>query len=104
MSKSKSTQELINILVVALRHKIGSIVNENEVYAQRYARDAEVFLEEARKTANKENWNSSDKIEIKEQLEKKLRQELESKTFLNKKKFEIMNEQIKIVLKELELL
>jgi hypothetical protein len=103
MSKSKNTQELVKILVIALRHKIGSIVNENEIYAQRYAKDAEVFLAEARKTANRENWNSSDKIVIKEQLAKKLKQELESKTFLNEKKFEIMDAEILSTLKDLKL-
>jgi len=45
MSKSKIIEELTNLLVVALRHKIGSIVNENEIYAQKYAKDVEVLFE-----------------------------------------------------------
>ena len=49
MSKTKTIHELANILAVALRHKIGSIVNSNEVYAQKYARDYETLLKEAEK-------------------------------------------------------
>jgi hypothetical protein len=44
MSKIKTTKELVNLLAIALRHKIGSIVNSNEIYAQKYARDAEVLF------------------------------------------------------------
>ena len=39
-----------------------------------------------------------------EKLKKKLRKELESKSFLYEKKFEIMDEQITLVLRELGLL
>lgn len=99
MSKTKNFQRLISLLVVALRHKIGSIVNEYEIYAQKYAKDAEVLLNEAQKVAIKENWNLYDKIKIRETLKKKLKSELEIKTFLNDKKFEIMEKEIDKILK-----
>jgi len=35
MSKIKTIKELTNLLAIALRHKIGSIVNENEIYAEK---------------------------------------------------------------------
>ena len=78
----------------SLRHKIGSIVNENEIYAERYAKDAEGIMKEAEKVIKKHNWDSSDKSEIKERLRNKLKKELEEKDFLNNKKFEIMDEEI----------
>lgn len=103
MGKSKIIQELVNILTIALRHKIGSIVNENEFYAAKYAKDYESFLKEAEKVTSKKNWNNENKIQIKEKLKKQLREELETKTFLKPKKFDIMEEQIEYVLKNLNL-
>lgn len=100
MSKSKNFQKLISLLVVALRHKIGSIVNEYEIYAQKYARDAEILFNEARKIAIKENWNQYDKDKIRETLKKKLKSELEIKTFINDKKFEIMDKEMDKILGE----
>jgi|SRR3989344_3119600 len=104
MSKAKNFQKLVNLLVVALRHKIGSIVNEDEIYAQKYAKDAEVLFNESRKVTIRENWSYHDKIKIKEMLKKKLKAELESKTFLNDKKFKIMEKEMNKTLKEFELM
>ena len=94
MSKTKIIHELTNIMVKALRHKIGSIVNQNEVYAQKYSKDADLLFNEAIKISLKENWNDYDKTKIKEELKRKLRLELESKEFIDKKKFDIMDEEI----------
>lgn len=104
MSKAKNFQKLINLLIVALRHKIGSIVNEYEIYAQKYAKDAEILLNEAQKVALRENWNLYDKIKIRETLKKKLKAELESKTFLNDRKFKIMEREMDKILKEFGLM
>ena len=71
MSKNQNIHELTNILAIALRHKIGSIVNKDEIYAQKYAKDYEIFLKEAVKISLKENWNDSDKIKIKNDYFKK---------------------------------
>ena len=103
MGKDRTIEELTNLLAVALRHKIGSIVNSNEIYAQKYSKDAEVLLKEAKKTASSINWNSYDKTRIKEKLKIKLEEELRKKEFLDSKKFEIMDEEIEKALKELEL-
>lgn len=94
MSKTKIIRELTNILAIALRHKIGSIVNENEIYAHKYAKDADVLLKEAQKVALKENWNHNDKERIREELKNKLKAELEEKEFLNARKFDIMDEEM----------
>jgi len=104
MSKKRIISELTNILAKALRHKIGSIVNKQEIYAQKYAKDAEVLFNEARKTALKTNFNSYDKEQIKKLLKAKLRKELEEKDFIDNKKFEIMEKEIEKALKELNLL
>ncbi|MEK6824020.1 MAG: hypothetical protein AABY06_03205 [Nanoarchaeota archaeon] len=103
MSKNKTINELINVLVKALRHKIGSIVNPDEIYAGKYAKDAEILLKEAQKIALKENWNIYDKPIIKNKLRRKLKIELQNKDFLNEKKFEIMEEEMNKVLKLLDL-
>lgn len=103
MNKKDTINELTNILAVALRHRIGSIVNDQEVYAQKYARDSEVLLNEAEKLSLMINWNQYDKIKIKESLKKKLKEELEKKDFLSSKKFEIMDKEIEKALVFLKL-
>ena len=60
-------------------------------------------LNEAKKIATRKNWNIRDKAEIRVELLKKLRAELESKDFLNVRKFEIMEEEMDKVLKEMDL-
>jgi len=104
MNKNKLISELTNILAVALRHRIGGIVNFNEVYAQKYSKDAEILMKEAEKISLGKNWNTQDKAKIKRQLKKKLKKELESRDFLDKKKFEIMDEETEKALKSLDLL
>ena len=102
MGKNKDLEELSNLLSRSLRHKIGSIVNKNELYATKYAKDAEIILKEAEKVSLRQNWNSYDKTKIKEKLKSKLKKELEQKDFLDNKKFEIMNQEIKKILKKLK--
>jgi 3-methyladenine DNA glycosylase Tag len=104
MSKNKDIAELTNILAIALRHKIGSIVNNNEIYAQKYAKDYESFMKEAMKISLRENWNPKDKIKIKDELKRKLIKELKNKDFIDIKKFSIMDTEIDKALKELKLL
>lgn len=103
MSRKRTIHELTNLLAIALRHKIGSIVNPDEIYAQKYAKDAEILMKEAGKIAIKENWNNYDKIKIKEELNRKLKQELEKREFLDNRKFEFINEEINRALKLLRL-
>lgn len=103
MGKKKNFSELVNLLVVALRHKIGSIVNKNEIYAQKYAKDSETFMNEAKKTARKRNWNKGDKKMLEQETRKRLYCELAERDFLDNRKFEIMDEEIRRALKELGL-
>jgi len=103
MNRSKTIHELTNILAIALRHKIGSIVNQNEIYAQKYAKDSEILLKQAEKIVCSKNWNSQDKEMIKEELKKKLSIELEKKPFLDIKKFDVMENEISNALKMLNL-
>ena len=100
MGKNKDIQELTNLMTKALRHKIGSIVNKDEFYANKYAKDAEVIMKEAEKVLLRQNWNSYDKVKIRSQLKAKLLKELEQKDFLDNKKFEIMDEEINNAMKE----
>ena len=103
MGKSKDMQELTNLMTKALRHKIGSIVNKDGFYANKYAKDAEVIMKEAEKVLLKQNWNNYDKPKIKEQLKIKLHKELKQKDFLDNRKFDIMGEEIDKALKEFNL-
>ena len=103
MSKNQNIHELTNMLAIALRHKIGSIVNKNEIYAQKYARDYEIFLKEAVKVSLRENWNEKDKTKIKNELNSKLRDELKKKEFIDDKKFDIMEKEIDQILGVLKL-
>lgn len=103
MGKRSDIEQLANLTSKALRHRIGSIVNENEIYAARYAKDAETIMKEAEKIVNKWNWNNYDKEQIKEKLRKKLEKELTEKDFLDNKKFEIMDEEINKALRAFNL-
>ncbi len=103
MGKNKDINELTNLMAKALRHKIGSIVNKDELYASKYAKDAESIMTEAEKVLLRQNWNNYDKLKIKEELRTKLRKELEQKDFLDNKKFEIMDNEIEKALKEFDL-
>ena len=103
MSKKGKISELVNILAAALRHKIGSIVNPDEIYAQKYAKDAEILMKEAMKISAGINWSIQDKTRIRDEVKVKLRLELEKKDFLDNKKFEIMDDEIEKALKMLGL-
>ena len=103
MGKRKDIDELTNLISKALRHKIGSMVNKDEFYANKYAKDSENIMKEAEKVLLRQNWNNYDKVKIKEQLKIKLRKELEEKDFLDDKKFGIMDAEIDKALKALEL-
>lgn len=103
MGKNKDIDELTNLMTKALRHKIGSIVNKDEFYANKYAKDSENIMKEAEKVLLRQNWNNYDKEKIKEQLKIKLHKELEEKDFLDTKKFDIMDGEIEKALKEFEL-
>lgn len=100
MGKKDDIDELTNLMSRSLRHKIGSIVNKDEFYAEKYAKDSENLIKEAEKVLEKRNWNRDDKIIIKEELRKKLFKELKEKDFIDNKKFDIMNEEMEKALKE----
>lgn len=101
MSKKDILEQFTTILAISLRHRIGSMVNNNEIYAQRYAKDAEALFKEAEKAKNKANWNNSDKIEIKQTTKKKLKQELEKRDFIDNRKFELIDSEVDKALKDL---
>ncbi|MBI2449561.1 hypothetical protein HYV49_04665 [Candidatus Pacearchaeota archaeon] len=103
MNKRNRITELAKLLVNSLSHKIGSIVNKEDPYAEKYSKEAINFFNLAKKVLENGNWNNYDKIKIKEELKKKLSNELEKRDFLDKRKFDIMDEEIDKALKELDL-
>ncbi|MDP2925214.1 MAG: hypothetical protein Q8N99_02465 [Nanoarchaeota archaeon] len=103
MNKKQVLDELTTMLALSLRHKIGSIVNKNEIYAERYAKDSEILFNQAEKIKEQGNWNYRDKLEIKQELTKKLRKELEKKDFLPDEKYNYIDSEIEKALKILGL-
>ncbi len=103
MGKKDDIEELINLMSVALRHKIGSVVNKDDFYAERYAKDSENLMKEAEKVLERRNWNREDKTRIKGKLREKLFKELEEKDFLDNKKFDIMDGEMKKALGRFDL-
>lgn len=103
MNKTKTIQQLTNILAVALRHKIGAIVNPNNYYTKKYEKDARDLLVVVQNVSLRRHWNNQDKGKIREELKKKLREELERCLFLDNKKFELVDKEIDDALKELGL-
>src|SRR3989344_5335078 len=103
MGKNKDIQELASLMAVSLRHKIGSLVNKDEVYAQKYAKDAENIMKEAEKVLLRQHWNQADRKRIRELLRARLHDELAQKEFLEHKKFEIMDEEMNKALQAFEL-
>ena len=77
MGKKGDIDELTTLLSLALTHRIGSFVNPNEIYSEKYRKESDAFLKKALKISLTQNWNISDKIKIKNLLEKKLRESLE---------------------------
>lgn len=103
MGKNRDVDHLTNLMAKALRHKIGAIVNKDEIYANKYAKDSENIMKEAKKVLLRHNWDNDDKIEIRRQLRIKLHRELEEKDFLNDEKFDIMDEEMDKALRDFEL-
>ena len=104
MGKKDDIDELTNLMSRSLRHKIGSIVNKDEFYAERYAKDSENLMKEAEKVLERRNWNREDKIRIKGRLREKLFKELEEKDFLDNKKFDIIDDEMEKALERFGLL
>lgn len=104
MNKNRILEELTTLLAISLRHRIGGIVNKNEIYAQRYAKDSEILFKQAEKVKEQITWNYGDKIEIREKLKIKLKIELEKKDFLSDEKYNLIDSEIEKALKDLGIL
>lgn len=104
MGKKDEINKLTNIMSVALRHNIGSIVNKHELYAAKYAKDSEMLLKQAETVARRQNWNQEQKEIIRNKLKIKLKKELEEKDFIDEKKFDIMGEEMEKILIRFRLL
>ncbi|HLC54806.1 MAG TPA: hypothetical protein VJK07_04260 [Candidatus Nanoarchaeia archaeon] len=103
MGKNNDIQQLINLLAKSLCHRIGSMVNNTQVYAKKYYSEAKNIFENAKEVKLRHNWNNYDKIKIKNELKKKLKAELERKDFLDNRKFDLMDEEINKALSSLDL-
>jgi len=103
MSKQNTIDKLIKLLAHAISHKIGSIVNKDDHYAERYSKEAINFFNLAMRASEEENWNLYDKSIIKKLLNKKLISELSKREYLDVKKFDLIDKEIEKALDELGL-
>jgi hypothetical protein len=103
MGRSKTIEELTNLLALSLRHKIGSIVNNEDIYSKKYADESKILLDNAKRNIFGITFNFYEKKEIANKLRIKLKKELEFKAFLKVEKFEIMEREMNLVLMELGL-
>ena len=103
MGKRSDIKELVTLLSLALIHKIGSLVNPNEIYSEKYRKESDAFLKKAIKISIRQNWNKEDKINIRELLRRKLRSDLEIRDFLDNKKFDLMDKEMDNILESLSL-
>lgn len=103
MGKKKDIDVLTTLLSLALAHRIGSVVNKNDIYAQKYAHEGERFFKKARLLALELHYNMNDKALIKLELHKKLNAELQRRDFLSDKKFSLMKQEITNALTSLNL-
>ncbi|MDO8509399.1 MAG: hypothetical protein Q7S27_06995 [Nanoarchaeota archaeon] len=104
MSKDDGLNKLVKLLTHGLSHKIGSIVNKDSYYSEKYAKEAINFFNLAKKVSIEGNWNRKDLDLIEKLLRKKLIEELKAKSFLDEKKFEFVDFELEKCLKELELI
>ncbi len=104
MSKKDNIRKLTKFLALSLAHKIGSMTNLRDPYAGKYEKEGDAYFVRANKVSFSENWNNYDKVEIKIELKKKLKAELERKDFLDNRKFDFMDEEINKALLSLDLL
>ena len=98
MGKKRDIKELVTLISLALTHKIGSLVNPNEIYSEKYRKESDSFLKKAIKISLKQNWNKDDKAKIKELLKKKLKDDLKKRDFIDDKKFSLIDDEINNVL------
>ncbi len=103
MGKRDNIKELAVFITQALAHRIGRIIDENALHAEKYRKETLNFMKLAEQVKMKENWNSSDLILLRETVKNNLERELARRTYIDNRKFDIMGEEIEKVLRELEL-
>lgn len=103
MGKDKDITQIAVILSTALRHKIGAILGSDKEYFRKYQIEFTTHKTRAEKILKNCNFNRYDKEIIKSKLKVNLKKELESRAYIGNEKFEIMDEEIDKVLKELGL-
>ena len=103
MGKKRDIKEMVTLISLALTHKIGSLVNPDEIYSEKYKRESDSFLKQATKISLRQNWNKDDKAKIKEVLKKRLKDDLSKKDFIDDKKFSLIDSEINSVLNSMGL-
>ena len=104
MSKIKNINKIINMLATALRHEIGALVDIEELYVDKYKKEANARIKRASDIIKKCNFNIDDKYSIKIRLKEKLQKDLENRDYISDEKFDIVDEEVDKVLRELDLL
>ena len=84
-------------------HKIGSILNPNSIYTEKYQKEYENFILQAENIKMRENWNTHDKIIIKKKTRKEALFELNNRKYIDNKKFDILDIEVDKALNQLGL-
>ncbi len=103
MSKRREMKEIVNLMVIALRHKIGAKVDPTAQYAKKYLNEAETAISHAKEIAISLHLNKEDKKELEDGIRKKLQKELETRTYIPQEKFSLMEQEITSALTVLNL-
>ncbi len=101
MGKNSNLKQLARFMALAVAHKIGQLMNLNAIYAEKYEKEYKNFMEQAKNIKSRENWNNANKEEIKKEVKSETIKELKRKSHIDDKKFDIMDNEIALSLKEL---
>ena len=103
MGKNSNLKILARFIALGVAHKVGQLINPNSLYAEKYDKESMNFMEQAKDIKQKENWNSYDKEEIRKEVKTETIKELNQRTYLDNKKFDITDSEIDKSLKEIGL-
>ena len=89
MGKNSNLKQLARFVALAVTHKIGQLINKDAIYAEKYSKEFENFIAQARIIKLRENWNNYDKEAIKKEAKIEAVKELTKKEFIGREKIYI---------------
>ena len=102
MGKQKEIGEIAGFIAFAALHKIASLLNPSAIYAEKYRKEYTNFVKQAEHIFLGKNWNMDDKDKIRAEAQKQAHNALQSRDYIEKKKFKLLDREITEVLEELK--